>query len=121
MAGAVNFLEKPFKIQDIITTIESVLRPKIDYYNKILEIYNKSPSRTYENQLWIHKLIIEITEKLLKDVSRQEYLNLLIYIQNLFMTDIPDYCYIKGKPIKMLNCPEHEGYIAIMMEEFINS
>lgn len=121
MVGAVNFLEKPFKIQDIITTIKSVLRLKTNYYDEILEIYNTSSSGNYENQTWIHKLIIEITEKLLKDVSKQEYLNLLILIQNLFMTDIPDYCCFKGKSIKMLNCPEYEGYMTLMMEEFIVS
>ena len=121
MAGAVGFLEKPFKIKDIITTINNMLRPKIDYYDQILEIYNKFPSGNNENQLRIHKLIIEITEKLQKDVSKQEYLNLLILIQNLFMTDIPDYCYCKGKPIKMLNRPEYEAYTTLMEEEFIIS
>ena len=119
MAGAISFLEKPFKIQDIITTIKNVLRPKIDYYDQILEIYNQFPSGNNENQLMIHKLIIEITEKLLKDVTKQEYLNFLILIQNLFMTDIPDYCHCRGKPIKMLNRPEYDAYSSLMVEEFI--
>ena len=115
--GAVSFLEKPFKIQDVITTIKDV-SPKIDYYDKILEIYNKFPSGNNENILRIHKLLIEITEKLLIDVSKQEYLNLLILIQILFMTDIPDYSYCKGKPIKMLSHPEFEIYSTLMREEF---
>jgi len=119
MAGAVSFLEKPFKIQDIITTIKNVVRPKIDYYDQILEIYDKFPSGNNENQLRIHKLLIEITEKPPRDVSKQEYLNLLILIQNLFMTDIPDYCHCRGKPIKMLNRLEYDAYSSLMVEEFI--
>jgi len=121
IVGATSFLEKPFKIQDIITTINNVLRTKINYYDEILDIYDKYSSGNQENQLLIHKLIIEITEKLFKDVSKQEYLNLLILIQNLFMTDIPDYCYSKGKPITILNYNEYESYMTLMKEEFIPS
>ena len=121
IVGATSFLEKPFKIQDFITTINNVLNPKINYYDEILDIYDKYSSGNHENHLLIHKLIIEITEKLFKDISKQEYLNLLILIQNLFMTEIPDYCYSKGKPITILNYNEYESYMTLMKDEFIPS
>jgi len=121
IVGAASFIEKPFKIQDIITAINNVLKPKINYYDIILDIYNKFSTGNHENQLLIPKLIVEITEKLFKDISKQEYLNLLILIQNLFMTDIPDYCYSKGKLITILNYNEYESYMTLMKEEFIPS
>ena len=77
-------------------------------------VFEYSLSGKKEDSIWINKIIIEISKNYLILVSKKKYLNCLLLIQNLFMTDIPDHFHHKGKHIKLLNPHEHE---AMMQEE----
>ncbi|MFX1501887.1 MAG: hypothetical protein ACFFDH_13065 [Promethearchaeota archaeon] len=90
----------------------------IDYYNEILNFFEYSISRKTEDPIWINKKIIEISENCVNQVSKKEYIDYLILIQNLFMTDIPDHYHRKGKLIKFLNPEECKVFKKILKEEF---
>ncbi len=88
-----------------------------DYYDEILKCFEHSLYGKKEDSIWMNKIIIEISKNYLKQVSKKNYLNCLLLIQNLFMTDIPDHFHHKGKLIKLLNPHEHEVYTKILQEE----
>lgn len=88
-----------------------------DYYDEILNCFECSLLGKKEDSIWINKIIIEISKNYLKQVSKKNYLNCLLLIQNLFMTDIPDHFHHKGKHIKLLNPHELEVYTKILREE----
>ena len=88
-----------------------------DYYDEILNCFDNSISGKKEESILINKIIIEISKNYLILVSKKKYLNCLLLIQNLFMTDIPDHFHHKGKLIKLLNSHEYEVYTKILQEE----
>ncbi|MFX0034831.1 MAG: hypothetical protein ACFE9I_04220 [Candidatus Hermodarchaeota archaeon] len=90
-----------------------------DYYDEILNFYLHSASGIKEDSIWISKILIEISNYYLTRVTENEYLNYLILIQNLFMTNISDSLYHKGKTSKLLNPLEREEYKKILRDEFL--
>ncbi len=88
-----------------------------DYYDEILKCFKHSLLGKKEDSIWINKIIIEISKNYLILFSKKKYLNCLLLIQNLFMTDIPDHFHHKGKLIKLLNPHEYEVYTNILREE----
>ena len=88
-----------------------------DYYDQILNCYENSTSKPKNDSIWINKLIVDISKNYLNLVSKKKYLNCLLLIQNLFMTDIPDYYHHKGKHSKSLNPQEYEVYTKILRDE----
>jgi len=88
------------------------------YYDKILNLYVHSHLSNKENSIQLNKFIINISNNYMKMISKNEYLNCLILIQNLFLTDIPDHSFHKGKSRYFLNPQEYNVFRKILLQEF---
>jgi len=91
------------------------------YYNKLLNLYTRSLSDDKEDFIWINKFLIEISKNYPELISKNEYLNYLILIQNLFLTDIPDHSYHRGELTNLLKSHEYKAYMKILRQELFNT
>ncbi len=89
-------------------------------YDEILNIYSQSLSIKEESLVRINKVLLNISNNYLKHISRDEYLNCLLLIQNLFLTDVPDHSFHRGKTRYLLNSYEYEAFKRILYQEFDN-
>ncbi|MFX0022334.1 MAG: hypothetical protein ACFE9S_08395 [Candidatus Hermodarchaeota archaeon] len=89
-------------------------------YDKILNTYNQSLSGNKESIICINKILLNISNNYLKLISRNEYLNCLLLIQNLFLTDVPDHSFHRGKTRSSLNPVEYNTFRRILFHEFDN-
>lgn len=100
-----------------------IIKKRVDkiinhYYDAILNLYAHSHLNNKENSIQINKFIINISKNYLKLISKDEYLNCLILIQNLFLTDIPDHSFYKGKSRSFFSPQEHKAFREILLQEF---
>jgi hypothetical protein len=84
----------------------------------LLNLYADSHSNGVENSIQINKFLVNISSDYLKLISKNEYMNCLILIQNLFLTDIPDHSFHKGKSRYFLNPQEYKVFRNILIREF---
>jgi hypothetical protein len=86
-------------------------------YDIILNFYTNSFSNNKENSIQINEFIINFSNNYLKLISRNEYRNCLILIQNLFLTDVPDHSFHRGKSRYLLNPNELIVFKEILFQE----
>lgn len=137
--GAVAFLEKPYKINDVIDTITNVLKvntirqeninsallkgrgSSVDYLDNILSLYQEFEQGKLKDPISINRKLKNLIRKLLKTIPREEYLKYWFLIQLLFKTDILDEYHHGAKPLELLNELEYEKFNEIIYAEFIST
>jgi len=135
--GAIAFLEKPYKINDVIDTITNTLKNSItrqghinsarlkgeelsvDYIDEILSLYKEFEAEKLKNSISINRKLKNLIRKLLKTIPREEYLRYWFLIQLLFKTDILDEYHNGAKPLELLNELEYGIYSEIIYAEFL--
>jgi len=138
-AGAIAFLEKPYKINDEIDTITKALKDNIikhehinsarlkgkelsvDYIDEILSLYQEFEAVKLKDSISINRKLKNLIRKLLKAIPREEYLKYWFLIQLLFKTDILDEYHNGAKPLELLNELEYGIYSEIIYAEFLTT
>ena len=137
--GAIAFLEKPYKINDVIDIITKTLKDNItrkehinsarlkgeelsvDYIDEILSLYKEFEAEKLKNSISINRKLKNLIRKLLKTIPREEYLRYWFLIQLLFKTDILDEYHNGAKPLELLNELEYRIYSEIIYAEFLTT
>ncbi len=135
-SGAIEFIEKPYTIEVVTNTIEKVLKIDMNKSNSftkeaekgkdetvgsldaILDLYQEFESENFKNSVSINRKLKNLIRKLLKTVSKEEYLTYWFLIQMLFKIDILDEYHNGAKSINSLNISEHKIYSEIVFAEF---